>query len=374
MTCRSRRSWTNQDKIWPILKEDGSTDDIEGVPSFTYLGVPTSFKGQISLTFSSQAERAVSKARSYLGAITKIGTESVDRRELIKVCWENVAVPSILYGCETSIFTKKALLELEKIQCKVAKLCIGARKDTSGFGARLETGLVRMETRIKQQQLLFLNHVLSKSSDSLAYNAWKENNCGNWMSPYKQLWMNLKYETDTWGISSKTKIKESCAVLENNYILRELPKHESLKYLPINSLCRSTFRPKSSVEQSIISSFRVGDTRIGFKELMQGEIMPSCPMCTARTLSLSHFMLWCPALDDIRRECGIYCYMVEKHFFEGNSETKTVQLYLDAEGNKPETVKVRGKALVMMRNNWYRIAKRKNIELNVRTKDIILTN
>ena len=82
-------------------------EDVEGVKDFTHLGVPTSFKGAIGWTFGPQSERSIAKAKKYLGAIYRVGSENIDRREAVKTCWDGIAIQSILFGCETSIFTKK---------------------------------------------------------------------------------------------------------------------------------------------------------------------------------------------------------------------------------------------------------------------------
>ena len=77
-------------------------------------------------------------------------------------------------------------------------------------------------------------------------------------------------------------------------------------------------------------------------------------------------------LDKVRRINGVHAFMVENHFVKGFSEKETIKLYLDAKGNEVKTVRERGKTIILMRNEWYRIAKRKNISLNVRTKEILI--
>ena len=230
-----------------------------------------------------------------------------------------------------------------------------------------------METRIKQRQLMFLNHVLNKPKDSITYNAWKENESGDWESPYRKLWTNLKFRLDAWGCTTKNAVKECVSRAENSYILKELPKHESLLYLPANSLCRTKYRPLRTVEQSILSTCRIGDWRIGVKELVTTEDKrPPCPMCNSINFTFPHFLLWCTALDKIRRECGLYSYIIKNSFLSDQSERETIQMFLDAEGNEPKIVKRHGGALIKMRNAWYKLAKQKNYNLNVRTKEIFI--
>lgn len=142
--------------------------------------------------------------------------------------------------------------------------------------------------------------------------------------------------------------------------------------MPYNSINKPRFRPLRSVEQSILSCFRIGDWRIGLKEMMDKTIVPPCAMCNSISLSLPHFLLWCPVLDSVRRASGLYAYIVENLFFKQLSEEEVIKLYLDAKGNEKTSVKERGHALASMRNEWYRVAMRKGINLNVRTKEIRL--
>ena len=95
-------------------------------------------------------------------------------------------------------------------------------------------------------------------------------------------------------------------------------------------------------------------------------------MCSSISLTLPLFLIWCPVLDKVRRISGVHAFMVENHFLKGFSEQEAIKLYLDAKGNEMKTVRERGKAIILMRNEWYRIAKRKNINLNVRTKQIFV--
>ena len=84
--------------------------------------------------------------------------------------------------------------------------------------------------------------------------------------------------------------------------------------------------------------------------------MPKCPMCSACELTLPHFLIWCPVLDSVRKESGLYSFMVENCLMEKVSEAEAIKMYLEAKGNDPDVIKVRGKALIQMRNHWYKKA------------------
>ena len=168
----------DKDRLWPVLNENAEEiDNIEAMSSLSYIGVPVSFKVQITWTYGPHFSQITTRAKKYRAAIYKIAVSSIDRGETIKTCWENVALPSILFGSETTIFTLKTLKTLEKIQCEMAKLCLGVRWDTSGLGARVEAGMVSIQSRIMSRQLNYLNSVLMRP-DSTAYQAWFENTHG----------------------------------------------------------------------------------------------------------------------------------------------------------------------------------------------------
>ena len=63
--------------------------------SFKYLGVPISFKGQVLWTYGPHSHQIISRS------IYKITVDSIDKAKAVKVCWENVAIPSVLFGSET---------------------------------------------------------------------------------------------------------------------------------------------------------------------------------------------------------------------------------------------------------------------------------
>ena len=211
-----------KDRLWPVWNEDSqNTDDIEAKLSFSYLGVPVSFKGQISWTYGPHFDQIISRAKKYKSAIYKIAVNSIDRGETIKVCWENVALPSILFGCETTVFTLQSLKTLEKIQCEIAKLCLGVRCDTSGLGSRVEAGMMSIKSRIMIRQLNYMNSVLLRPN-SIVYHALIENTNGQWSSPLRKLWSDIKSKSHTYGEFNQTRVKKSVMAVENVEIERQM--------------------------------------------------------------------------------------------------------------------------------------------------------
>ena len=267
-----------KDKLWPVWSiEKDKFEDIKSVHSFPYLGVPQTFKGLVQWTYGPHTTQIVSRAKKFRSAINKITVESIDRAEAIKVCWENVAIPSILFGCETTVFTSKTMKALEQVQCSVAKKCLGVRWDTSGLGARVEAGMMSMSSRVMVQQINYLNYVLAKPENSITHQAWIENVHGNWISPLNKLWSEIKDKTNTRGKLRVGDVKQSVLSYENLKIEREMPHYPSLMYMTSKSLKPRGQYLKRSTPQNIIKAFRVGDWRIGVRELTSDGLRGKCP-------------------------------------------------------------------------------------------------
>ena len=300
----------NKDRLWPVwsLTSD-DREHIESVPSFSYLGVPITFKRSVQWTNDPHSKQIIARAKKYKSAIYRISVESIDKGEAIKAAWENIAIPSILFGCETTVFTKKTLVTLEQIQCQVARLCLGVRSDTSGLGARVEAGMMRMSSRIMLNQLNYLNNVIQRSSESNVYQAWLENINGQWSSPLRKLWNDIKDRSRTRGIVSPKKVKSVVVAYENLFIHREIPKFASLKYMTSMSLKQKGLYLRRTRSQDILKAFRVGDCRLGIKELKVDDKVVMCPFNCKVKLDLPHFMFRCPKLERTRQEVGILDFL-----------------------------------------------------------------
>ena len=116
-----------------------------------------------------------------------------------------------------------------------------------------------------------------------------------------------------------------------------------------------------------MKAFRVGDWRLGIKELKQAERVVKCPFGCETELTVPHFLLWCPDLNSKRNKTKIsefYQIYHEKSY----EDDDIVRQYLWAMDDDPMVVKEHGEALINMRNMWYKLAKEKKLNLNVKTK------
>ena len=69
--------------------------------------------------------------------------------------WSNIALPSILYGCESIIFRDCTINTLERIQSNVAKSLLGVPSNTVNICAQTELGLFPFRMLLYKSQLKF---------------------------------------------------------------------------------------------------------------------------------------------------------------------------------------------------------------------------
>ena len=88
--------------------------------------------------------------------------------------WKAVAIPSILFGCETLITSKHTISKLERIQSKFTKLLLGLWKTTPNGYAQTETGLKFVKHNLYLKQLAYFYRVLTMDKQRWAYYAMYE--------------------------------------------------------------------------------------------------------------------------------------------------------------------------------------------------------
>ena len=90
-----------------------------------------------------------------------LGKRFSDVVEATLATWENIAVPSILFGCESILFTDSKIMELERIQSQVAKCVLGVPVSTASVCAQTELGILPFRHLLYRLQLSFYFRVLS---------------------------------------------------------------------------------------------------------------------------------------------------------------------------------------------------------------------
>ena len=175
----------------------------------------------------------------------------------------------------------------------------------------------------------------------------------------------MKSKSYTYGEFKKENVQKAVLALENINIERKIEKSKSLQFMTARCVKARGNYIKRSESQDILKAFRVGDWRIGIKELKKPGLPTKCPFGCQTLFDLPHFMFWCPQLDVVRRETGIsdFFHVYNSASYEDND---IIRRFLWASDDDPDEVRKHGQTVIRMRNSWYKAAVSKKINLNVR--------
>ena len=113
---------------------DGDTEEevftLEKVLEYKYLGLET--HRSLFKTVVEKQRKSILKAKQFKGACLSIAYRGPDVSFLASCLWLNVALPTILYACESIPFCETHIVTLNRIQSQLAKCLLGVPVTTLG--------------------------------------------------------------------------------------------------------------------------------------------------------------------------------------------------------------------------------------------------
>ena len=199
---KSKVMSTSQD-VWELFEGDGIVGCLEKVLQFKYLGVETSlspFKSGRAMM-----RKASALANSYRGACIRIADDGPDIVDLAMTLWMNVAMPSLLFGCETISFTKQSIDEISRQQSRVGKFNLGLPSCSPNISTSVILGMKPFKELLYSAQLKFFVRLSKQSNDRWSKDAFLDNICGGWPSPYIKMLGEIKHEVGLfkWPVSNR---------------------------------------------------------------------------------------------------------------------------------------------------------------------------
>ena len=166
-----------------ILDDDGDVVlSLRQVLQYKYLGLE-SFSSIVE-TCRKKQQKCIRTATKYKFACHHIGRKGPDVVDTTLATWENVAIPSILFGCETVLFTDSTIQAVEKIQADITKKLLGLPANTANVCAQTELGIIPFRLALYKAQLSFYFRVLDMPESRWAKKAMLDHLSQRWPSPY----------------------------------------------------------------------------------------------------------------------------------------------------------------------------------------------
>ena len=294
------------DDDWELVGEDGLVKTLKQVMQYKYLGVETF--SSIFRTFSAKQKKCVQTAKRYLHACIHLGKCGSDLIKIAMTTWESVAVPSILYGCESVIFCETKIAELESIQSQVAKRILGVPKNTSNLCAQTELGFKPMRLRLLILQLQFYFRVLRLPNTRWVKIAMLSQLKGAGGSAYAQYICNLRASVSLYDAPPTNHyLRQHLFRWSLCDINSSLSGSPSLIGLPLLETFAKAQYVCPSEHLTTIASFKMRNAGLGNKCPLEGyDRFSTCPLCPSATPLNEELVLFaCESLHRTREATGI---------------------------------------------------------------------
>ena len=124
--------------------------------------------------------------------------------------WNNIAMPSIMSGCEVIPFSESTIEEIDMIQSQMAKRVLDLPVSAPNLCAQTELGVKPFRLVLWQSQLSFYLRAMQLPESRWVSRALKDHLSGEWESPY---------------ISYMTRVRSAVGLLDMGPSLKYLKAH-----------------------------------------------------------------------------------------------------------------------------------------------------
>ena len=355
INCTKSQVLSPEDHDWTIF--DLTPDDcltFQQVESYKYLGNWT-FNSMYK-TCSEKQKLCIRTAYKYKSAciyVSKMGPDIVD---VIQCTWLNIAVPAILAGCESIIFSETTIEEIEKVQSQVAKFALGVPINTPNICAQSELGMKKFRHQLYNRQLGFYFRILYLPKSRWVHQALMDHLEGSWDSPYLQYISSLRRQVGLFQAPSlPVSVKGLCY---ENFLAQTNSILEGMEWMPkIESFTRQAYVSENQLS-SVIAQFKLANEGFGNKHPIKGfSRLRYCPLCPINTLiSGLHVVFICGALKPLRRNTGVALFMTQCAL-KGYSDDEAYRLFVNGYDSSKHLISIeayfeRAKCLNDLRSLW----------------------
>ena len=283
-----------------VLLDDKNevTLSLKKVLSYKYLGTDTTLL--MSSTGSKRQHRCILTAKRYKFACFYVARTGPDVIDTVLATWSNIAIPSMLTGCEVIPFSEATIEAIERTQAQMAKHALGLPQSTPNICAQTELGLKPFRLLLYQHQLNFYTRLLNLPHYRWARRALSDHLEGEWLSPYISYITKIRERVQMFfappSVSFLKLHLNAWAVNKTNLELSSLD-------LPCVSPIVSYTRQRYVFEHdgcSTIAEFKFRNAGLGNRAPRPGRQRSSrCPLCNG-CLDEVHVAFICQGMDEFR--------------------------------------------------------------------------
>ena len=287
-------------ELWQILgPDDNVVLTLKSLLSYIYLGTETTL--EMSSTVSKKQQRCITIARRYKFACYYLAKSGPDIVDMAIATWNNIAIPSILSGCEMMTFPDSTIEAIERIQSQLAKSVLGLSQSAPNICAQSEMGFKPFRLLLWRHQLNFYLRLIKLPQSRWASKALQEHLSGGWSSPYIAYITRIMETTKLFALPPT---ERGLDLHLTEWSLSEVNKKISSLTLPCISTLTCFQRQNYVYEHRslpTIAEFRLSCAGLGNKAPnREGFRWKNCILCH-QTLDEEHVAFMCPQLEGHRR-------------------------------------------------------------------------
>ena len=168
---------------WDLHNKEGDViTSLEKIICYKYLGIET--YNTMYKTGNAKQQKCILASRRYRGACRYLSRQGPDVVDMSVCTWKNVAIPAILYGTETIVFSQATIDKLDREQARWAKETLGLHQTCSNTAPQVLMGTPGFKELIYKRQLKYFMRLQELPATRYASQALVENETGGWRSPY----------------------------------------------------------------------------------------------------------------------------------------------------------------------------------------------
>ena len=287
-------------EVVDVLDENEEVSlSLSKVLSYKYLGTDTTLL--MSTTGSKRQRKCVLTAKRYKFACFYVARTGPDVIDTVLATWSNIAMPSILSGCEVIPFSDTTIDSIERLQSQVAKHALGLSQSTANVCAQTELGLEPFRMRLYLLQLKFYVRMLNLSQDRWVRKVLIDHLEGGWYSPYIAYISRIRLKL---GLLLLVPTSRSLEIDLKNWFVSETNAVISTLNLPCVPSVVQFSRQRYVYEHdgcSSIAEFKFQNAGLGNRAPRPGcRRTNSCPLCSV-VLDEYHVAFCCTAVEKFRK-------------------------------------------------------------------------
>ena len=192
LSIKKSKVMSSTQDLWELFDGDTVVGTLDKVLQYKYLGVSMKLNPRKSALV--MMERARSSANSYKKACMSLDYDGPDAVDLSLSLWLNVAMPSILYGCEVVPFSQAAITDIDRHQSALGKFTLGLPPCAPNISSSTVLGMPSFKEQLYSAQLRYLTRLLQQDDRRWSKDAFLDHLLGDWTSPYLKYMGDIQYE------------------------------------------------------------------------------------------------------------------------------------------------------------------------------------